>query len=571
MARKKQELALQLEIDSREEWDDLLSKDGLIVVDVYQSYGGSCKGLEPRFRTLNNILGDNKLRFAIAKADTIDALEDYRGKCEPCFLFFANKSLVASIRGANAPLIVRTIQNELNYEHRVLKGEVQRKSIKDPFLSPKKTPKKENEEVKHIIATHKDVTICVIKPALLEKKKKDEIVAKISMKGYEVIDHKELIMSVEQVKAFYHDKVNTPQFADILKDMTTNKSCVLAVARTDAALKALKEELKSDDPDSLAKMLETDEVGEIPSVDENDAAAKELAYFFPNLGSEREGKNIQRTLALIRPSAYKLHKDEILKRIEKNGFSIAFKKTVNLSKEQAAEFYAEHKGKPFFDDLVNEMSSGLLLVLCLAKENAINNWRTMLGPKEKESLKEAPNTLRSEFDISTLKINSLHGASTPEQAEKELKFFFPIEQTVAIIKPGLAPEQRQEIQKKIQESGFIVAAKKEQHLTKEIAQEIYKSASEKPYFNDLVNLMSSGETEILVLSRENAIEGWRDEIGPVDPKNAKQEKPDSLRAIFGVDVLKNAVHGASTKEQAEKEIKLFFGDLKFDAKENENN
>ena len=68
------------------------------------------------------------------------------------------------------------------------------------------------------------------------------------------------------------------------------------------------------------------------------------------------------------------------------------KKTVNLNKEQAAEFYAEHKGKPFFDDLVNEMSSGPMLVLCLAKENAISNWRNMLGPKEKESLKDAPNT-----------------------------------------------------------------------------------------------------------------------------------------------------------------------------------
>jgi hypothetical protein len=56
--------------------------------------------------------------------------------------------------------------------------------------------------------------------------------------------------------------------------MTTNKSCVLAVARTDAALKALKEELKSDDPGSLGKLLEPEEVDELPSVDENDAAAK---------------------------------------------------------------------------------------------------------------------------------------------------------------------------------------------------------------------------------------------------------------------------------------------------------
>ena len=62
-----------------------------------------------------------------------------------------------------------------------------------------------------------------------------------------------------------------------------------------------------------------------------------------------------------------------------------------------------------------------------------------------------------------------------------------------------------------------------------------------------------------MLSRENAIEGWREIIGPVDPLKAKEQNPNSLRSLFGIDVLNNALHGPSTKEQAEHEIKLIFG------------
>lgn len=64
-----------------------------------------------------------------AKADSINALEDYRGSCEPCFLFYAGGFLVAVVRGANAPEIMRTIQEQLAYENLVLKGEAQRKPV----------------------------------------------------------------------------------------------------------------------------------------------------------------------------------------------------------------------------------------------------------------------------------------------------------------------------------------------------------------------------------------------------------------------------------------------------------
>ncbi len=78
-----------------------------------------------------------------------------------------------------------------------------------------------------------------------------------------------------------------------------------------------------------------------------------MSFFFSNKSSP---KNIQRTLAVIRPHAFANHKDQILKRIKDSGFEIAMTKSVSFDENQAKEFYAEHKDKPFFDDLVKEMT-----------------------------------------------------------------------------------------------------------------------------------------------------------------------------------------------------------------------
>lgn len=167
-------------------------------------------------------------------------------------------------------------------------------------------------------------------------------------------------------------------------------------------------------------------------------------------------------------------------------------------------------------------------------------------------------SLRNEFDEPNIPVNLLHGPSNEEQAKRELELFFPIEKTIALIKPGLEPEKKSEIEKKIKESGFIISSKKSETLTEDIAKEIYKNSADKPYYNELVSLMTSGQTDIYILSRENAIQGWRELIGPVDPNEAK--KSGGLRGVYGIDILHNAVHGPSSKEQAQQEIKIFFGD-----------
>ncbi|XP_035755971.1 thioredoxin domain-containing protein 6 isoform X1 [Egretta garzetta] len=120
MAAKKKEVVLQININSQELWEEMLSLKGLIVVDAFQAWCGPCKTVVDLFRKVRNEVGSDLLHFAVAEVDSIDALEKYRGKCKPVFLFYAGGELVAVVRGANAPLLQKTILEQLTVERKVL-------------------------------------------------------------------------------------------------------------------------------------------------------------------------------------------------------------------------------------------------------------------------------------------------------------------------------------------------------------------------------------------------------------------------------------------------------------------
>lgn len=130
----------------------------------------------------------------------------------------------------------------------------------------------------------------------------------------------------------------------------------------------------------------------------------------------------ERTLSIIKPDAVKRNLiGSILQRLEKENFQIIAIKMVHLTKEQAQGFYAEHQGKPFFDDLVEYMISAPVVVSVLEKENAIKNYRTLMGATDPEKAEEG--TLRKQFAL-TQRQNSVHGSDSPESAEREIAYFF---------------------------------------------------------------------------------------------------------------------------------------------------
>nr|XP_040125812.1 thioredoxin domain-containing protein 6 isoform X18 [Ictidomys tridecemlineatus] len=144
MGSKKKEIALQfladttsllVNISTQELWEEMLSSKGLTVVDVYQGWCGPCKPVVSLFQKMRIEVGLDLLHFALAEADCLDVLEKYRGKCEPTFLFYAGGELVAVVRGANAPLLEKTILDQLEAEKKVLAEGRERKVIKDEALS----------------------------------------------------------------------------------------------------------------------------------------------------------------------------------------------------------------------------------------------------------------------------------------------------------------------------------------------------------------------------------------------------------------------------------------------------
>merc|ERR1712154_744020 len=99
------------------------------------------------------------------------------------------------------------------------------------------------------------------------------------------------------------------------------------------------------------------------------------------------------------------------------------------------EFYAEHKGKDKIDALVAFMTSGDLVALRLEKKNAIQAWRQLMGPRDFETVqKQAPRSIRAIYGSSTMKY-AVHGSDSLRSAVRELTFFFPQQETMAIIKP----------------------------------------------------------------------------------------------------------------------------------------
>lgn len=130
----------------------------------------------------------------------------------------------------------------------------------------------------------------------------------------------------------------------------------------------------------------------------------------------------ERTLSIIKPDAVKRHLiGAILARFEQKGFKIAATKMVHLTREQAEGFYAEHQGKAFFESLVEYMISAPVVVSVLEKENAIKDYRTLIGATNPENAAEG--TIRKDFALSQTE-NSVHGSDSVESANREIAYFF---------------------------------------------------------------------------------------------------------------------------------------------------
>ncbi|XP_049335524.1 nucleoside diphosphate kinase 7 isoform X2 [Astyanax mexicanus] len=311
-------------------------------------------------------------------------------------------------------------------------------------------------------------------------------------------------------------------------------------------------------------------------------------YTANKLGSKKE-----RTLAMIKPDAVTKVGD-IIQMIYDAGLIVTKARMTRLSGKQAADFYMEHQSKSFFNNLVQFVSSGPVIVMELMGDEAVSVWRKVLGPTDSSvARKDASASLRAQFGTDGTK-NAGHGSDSMASAARELEFFFPStaghsppntakfsDCTCCIIKPHAVSEGLTgKILNSITEAGFEISALQMFSLDRANAEEfleVYKGVVTE--YTSLVAELCSGPCMALEILSTDAPREFRMFCGPADPISgtvrdlpasrvgravcrdqeiARHLRPTTLRALYGKNKVQNAVHCTDLPEDGLLEVQYFF-------------
>lgn len=278
----------------------------------------------------------------------------------------------------------------------------------------------------------------------------------------------------------------------------------------------------------------------------------------------------EKTLAIIKPDC--IHKlGEIFDVITRQQFIICNVKMLQLTQKQAEEFYIEHAGKPFFNNLVKFMMEGPIVVIEMKGENAVRVWREMLGPTNSaQARRDAPSSIRAQFGTDNTR-NACHGSDSAESATREIGFFFGKQRfdnstklrdsTLGIIKPhAVLSGSIGPIITDILSSGLKITALQLHYVDRANAAEfyeVYKGVVAE--YIDMVTQLCSGPCLALEIhSNDDAHSKFRRLCGPADPELAKYLRPNTLRAKYGKDKIQNALHCTDLPDDSILEVEYFF-------------
>jgi len=277
-----------------------------------------------------------------------------------------------------------------------------------------------------------------------------------------------------------------------------------------------------------------------------------------------------KTFAMVKPDAVK-HIGKILERIQSEDFTINQMKKVNVSRSFAGKFYAEHEGKAFFEKLMGFVTSGPVVAMELVGVDCVKRWRRLIGPTNTQKAKEeAPESLRALFGTDATR-NACHGSDSNESAQRELDLFFGSSSptvtasfrdcTLAVIKPHAVNDGLiGPIMTAIEQEGFYISSFKMFRLEKVNAEEfymIYKGVVNE--YSAMVDEVCNGACVAMEITKdENVPTTFREFVGPSDPEIARYLRSHTLRAKFGVDKIKNAIHCTDLPDDALLEVEYFF-------------
>lgn len=289
------------------------------------------------------------------------------------------------------------------------------------------------------------------------------------------------------------------------------------------------------------------------------------------------GKSAEHTLAILKPHAVE-KLGEVISQIEKNNFRITLLRMCSLTRKDALDFYETRKGDAFLPFMVEYLVSGPIIPMELVGENAVERWGKVLGPLDPEEARQTtPGSLRALYGVKK-DSNAFHGSLSPENAAREKEFFFPSTSerksfstpavlkntTCCVIKPHAIEERKMGyIISAIMENNFKITAMQMFYLTNSNADEfleVYKGVVSD--FHALLTSFIDGPCVALEIAGKNEDMNVHSEFrkfaGPADSEVARQIRPHTLRARFGNDKYKNAVHCTDLPEDTVLELEYFF-------------
>lgn len=290
-------------------------------------------------------------------------------------------------------------------------------------------------------------------------------------------------------------------------------------------------------------------------------------YTARQLGSRKE-----KTLALIKPDAVS-KAGEIIELINRSGFTITKLRMMKLSRKEAADFHVDHHARPFYNELIQFITSGPVIAMEILRDDAICEWKRLLGPANSGLARsDAPGSVRALFGTDGIR-NAAHGPDTFESAAREMELFFPSSGgcgpantakftncTCCIVKPHAISEgMLGKILIAIRDARFEISAIQMFNMDRanvEEFYEVYKGVVSE--YNDMVTELYSGPCVAIEIQQSNPTKTFREFCGPADPEIARHLRPETLRAIFGKTKVQNAVHCTDLPEDGLLEVQYFF-------------
>jgi nucleoside-diphosphate kinase len=280
-----------------------------------------------------------------------------------------------------------------------------------------------------------------------------------------------------------------------------------------------------------------------------------------------------RTLALIKPDAYNAI-GQIVDVVQRAGFVIGRLTTVKMSAQKAEAFsrMQPQSGGPSPSEHAEHLRSDLIVVMELVGENAVESWQAIMGPDSiEEARSRAPGSIRAAIGMDDVR-NAVHGSATTALAAEEIEFFFGQNAnwactalfnncTLCIIRPH-AVKHAGQIVARILEEGFEISAMRLWHMDKVVAEEfldVYKGVL--PEYPEMTYQLSNGPALVMEIRQEDAVNAFRQLVGPHDPEVAKHLRPDTIRSKFGVDRVRNCCHCTDLPEDGLLEVEYFFNIL----------